>query len=179
MRVFLSLGFDSKIRPALSDLSRTLPYFDQSIFSLVPKENYHLTLKFFGDVKTSDVDKIISTLDPIRIQKFTFDLFGVGVFPSLSNPRVIWVGVRKNPDFSNLLGAIDASFSVFSDKKQTSFVPHVTLARLKKKFSLDKWISSHSNFTCPSTSAISLDLVETIISDESVSYKLLKSIDFI
>lgn len=171
MKLFLALDLPSEIKISLNSLAKTLPYFDHSIFSLVPKENYHLTLRFFSDSKPSD---IISLMDKVQFDSFSFSLEGVGVFPNLENPRVIWVGAAQKPIFSALSTHLD---SLFPKDKNASFIPHVTLARLKKKFAVGGWISKNSKFSSSLISAKNVSLYESVSLSDSVSYNLLHSVD--
>ena len=61
----------------------------------VSPEKIHLTLKFFGSIEESRIDSIFKSIDePIRSTlPFSLKVRGVGAFPHLKNPRVIWMGL--------------------------------------------------------------------------------------
>ncbi len=66
----------------------------------VRPESIHLTLKFLGNIDPGDIDKIGKAMtDAVKILRpFTLVAGGVGVFPGVKRPRVIWVGLgRTNP----------------------------------------------------------------------------------
>ncbi|MGB9704902.1 MAG: RNA 2',3'-cyclic phosphodiesterase, partial [Pyrobaculum sp.] len=62
---------------------------------LVERENLHLTLRFLGEIPQSNVDAAIRALAQLRFSKFQIKLADVGVFPDLSRPRVLWIGVSQ------------------------------------------------------------------------------------
>jgi 2'-5' RNA ligase len=171
MKLFLSLDLSAQVKNSLNVLAKTLPYFDHSIFSLVPKENYHLTLRFFPNSKPSE---LISLMDKIQFDSFSFSLEGVGVFPNLENPRVIWIGVAQKQIFRQISSHLD---SIFPNDKNSEFIPHVTIARLKKKFALGGWISKNSSFASVPVFAEKVSLYQSVSLSDSVKYDLLSSVN--
>ena len=72
--------------------------FSQDKIRWVPPENFHLTLKFFGNTpkeKISTISKVISStvgsFSPIKVE-----LIKAGIFGSKYKPRVIWFGIKEN-----------------------------------------------------------------------------------
>jgi RNA 2',3'-cyclic 3'-phosphodiesterase len=61
----------------------------------VAAENLHLTLKFLGAVEADRLDAVRSALDDAAhgVRAFDFTVEGLGAFPSLTRPRVIWAGI--------------------------------------------------------------------------------------
>jgi len=111
-------------------------------------ENYHLTLRFIGDVEGHVADEIANALDRIRRPSFSLTLSGVGAFGS-RKPHAIWAGVTASPDVTALQAEIERickRIGVPSDPRK--FVPHVTLARLKNASDGDvaRYLSARGNF---------------------------------
>ena len=101
----------------------------------VRPENIHLTLKFLGDVNPDDIDKIGTAMAGAAIDcpPVTVSVRGIGVFPGIKRPRVIWVGLGGDTQSllalqsrleQNLAGA---GFP----KDKRSFKAHLTLGRIK------------------------------------------------
>lgn len=112
-------------------------------------ENYHLTLRFIGDVEGHVADEIANALDRVRRPPFPLTLSGVGAFGS-KKPHAIWAGVAASPDLNALQAEIERicqRIGVPSDPRK--FVPHVTLARLKNASDNDvaRYLSAHGNFS--------------------------------
>jgi 2'-5' RNA ligase len=100
-------------------------------------ENYHITLRFIGDVEGHVADEIANALDRVRRTSFSLTLSGVGAFGS-KKPHSIWAGVAPSPDLSALQAEIERicqRSGVPADPRK--FTPHVTLARLRNSSPAD------------------------------------------
>lgn len=94
----------------------------------------HLTLKFLGDIEASRVERIGQVLEKSaqKIGRFTVSIEGVGVFPSLKRPRIVWVGVREEPMLVSLQRDIESNLEILDfEVEKRLFKPHLTLARIK------------------------------------------------
>ncbi|PYB74063.1 MULTISPECIES: RNA 2',3'-cyclic phosphodiesterase [Rhizobium] len=94
-------------------------------------ENYHITLRFIGDVDGRTADEIVDRLDRIDRPEFSLTLNGIGSFGS-KKPHSIWAGVSAAPELYALQGEIERicqRLGLAPDPRK--FTPHVTLARLK------------------------------------------------
>lgn len=96
----------------------------------------HLTLKFLGDVAEGDVSPIKDVLAQVGQQHAPFSLTigGVGCFPNVNKPRVVWVGVQEE---SGVLAALqqDVVKSLVPlgfEPEKRAFHPHLTLGRVKR-----------------------------------------------
>jgi 2'-5' RNA ligase len=99
----------------------------------VRKDQLHFTIKFFGEIPPSSVEEIKELLSNLRMTPFEVVLLGLGAFPTLSHPRVLWIGVEERAkdlmiDLSRRVEAI-LSGKVWFDPKP--FEPHLTVARVK------------------------------------------------
>ncbi|UUP17398.1 RNA 2',3'-cyclic phosphodiesterase [Nitratireductor thuwali] len=111
-------------------------------------ENYHLTLRFIGDVEGHVADEIADALDRVRRPSFQLTLSGVGAFGQ-KKPHAIWAGVAPSPDLHSLQGEIERicqRLGLLADPRK--FTPHVTLARLRGASPADvaAYLSARGNF---------------------------------
>jgi 2'-5' RNA ligase len=111
-------------------------------------ENYHITLRFIGDVAGHVADDIANELDRVRRPSFTLALSGVGAFGQ-KKPHAVWAGVTASPDLLALQAEIDRichRMGIPADPRK--FMPHVTLARLRNSSPLDVagYLSARGNF---------------------------------
>ena len=111
-------------------------------------ENYHLTLRFIGDVEGHVADEIANALDRVDRPAFQMTLSGVGAFGG-KKPHAVWAGVSASPDLTALQGEIDRicqRLGLPADPRK--FSPHVTLARLRNASPLDvaQYLSARGNF---------------------------------
>ncbi|MCK9273964.1 MAG: RNA 2',3'-cyclic phosphodiesterase [Syntrophales bacterium] len=104
-------------------------------FRWVRPEGIHLTLKFFGYIGTADIVRIeeIIRRHTEKASPMAFMLSEVGGFPSLTHPRVIWVGLEGDIEHLRQLQKnieTDLGNKGFPREKK-KFSPHLTLARVK------------------------------------------------
>ena len=102
----------------------------------VRPENIHLTLKFLGDINPGDIDKIGAAMAGAAIEfpPVTLTVRGIGVFPGIKRPRVIWVGLGgAKPTLLNLQRNLeDRLATVGFPKEKRSFNAHLTLGRIRQ-----------------------------------------------
>ncbi|WP_274423154.1 RNA 2',3'-cyclic phosphodiesterase [Chelativorans sp. YIM 93263] len=114
----------------------------------VDVENYHLTLRFIGDIEGHVADEVANALDRVRRPSFSLTLSGVGAFGQ-KKPHAVWAGVAASPDLYALQGEIERicqRLGLPADPRK--FTPHVTLARLKNASPRDvaSYLSARGNF---------------------------------
>jgi 2'-5' RNA ligase len=114
----------------------------------VDVENYHLTLRFIGDVEGHVADEIANALDRVRRPSFPLTLSGVGAFGG-KKPHSVWAGTMPSADLNALQAEIERicqRLGLPADPRK--FTPHVTLARLKNSAPGDvaHYLSSRGNF---------------------------------
>lgn len=97
---------------------------------LSPAHNFHLTLKFLGEIPPEKVEVVKQCLSKIEFKKFSATVNGLGVFPSESYVWVVWAGLEPEEGFIDLQRKIDHALeNEFPHDK--NFRPHLTLARVK------------------------------------------------
>jgi len=127
-RLFVAIDPSAPVRDALARLSHGVPGA-----KWVAPEQFHLTLRFIGEVDGGMLDEIAEALGDVEAPAFTLALDGVGHFPPRGAPRVLWAGVNDDAALGRLHERIEARLrwlGVAPDRR--GFAPHVTLARLKQ-----------------------------------------------
>ena len=97
-------------------------------------ESIHLTLKFLGQVDREQFTSIQQALHDSARQVAPFDLRigGLGTFPDLRRPRVLWIGVEECQILWKLKHELEAELERLGfPRDKRSFRPHLTLMRLK------------------------------------------------
>ena len=93
-----------------------------------PRENFHLTLRFLGDLthdQAADLDELVGAQ---RGEPFELTLAGAGWFGG-AEPRQLWIGVEENPPLHALARRLDAACrDLRLPPRSEKFWPHVTLA---------------------------------------------------
>lgn len=135
LRAFIAVEIPLAIREAACGAILPLQRALGSTVRWVPIENLHLTLKFLGAVSPSNLDMLS---DMLRAEAGLFDFFelrlgGLGTFPSLKRPRVIYVGIQAPAALHALQRGIDsASHRLGYESEERSFSPHLTIGRVKQ-----------------------------------------------
>ena len=65
---------------------------------IVKPQNIHLTVRFLGNISPPMVDAVYEEMKQVSFAPFEIDLRGLGAFPRLSRPRIIWAGIKRGAD---------------------------------------------------------------------------------
>ncbi|MBI4712396.1 MAG: RNA 2',3'-cyclic phosphodiesterase [Planctomycetes bacterium] len=145
MRLFIAIVLEPDIRSAIAKIQREL---DQHIFGINPairrdsaslrwveEANIHLTMRFLGETPDSKVAAISDAINSVAQSHHSFDMAirGLGVFPALQKPRVIWVGCQEPTStlpkvYEELEGNL---VSLNLPRDDHPFSPHITIGRVK------------------------------------------------
>lgn len=104
--------------------------------SWTPPGNFHVTLRFLGAVDESRVAEIAEALREavVRQPPFTLAVGGLGAFPSLARPRVIWAGIQAGAEgVAALARAVEGALVPLGFPAATRpYSAHVTLGRVRE-----------------------------------------------
>lgn len=97
--------------------------------------NFHVTLRFLGSVEEPRVPDIVAALRVAVTghSAFAVAMRGLGAFPSLSRPRVIWAGIETGAErVAALARAVDTALVTLGfEPEARAFSAHVTLGRVR------------------------------------------------
>jgi 2'-5' RNA ligase len=144
MRLFAGLDLPWETRQRLALLGGGIPGA-----RWVPIENYHLTLRFIGEVQAHLAEEVDHALAALRARRFTLELAGVGTFAKGGRETALWAGVARNAQLDHLAGKIETAMQrVGLPPERRRFAPHVTLARLDNAppDKLAAFLQAHSLF---------------------------------
>ncbi len=134
-RVFLAVEVPGDVRVALAGPLNALEPFGEAIRTN-PVERMHLTLHFLGHLPRPDVEHLQPALAPVvsRHARFSLAAQGVGAFPGIARPRVLWAGLagaalpRLTALQAELGGVLRSAGLTVEDR----FHAHLTLARVRR-----------------------------------------------
>ncbi|MCB2106767.1 MAG: RNA 2',3'-cyclic phosphodiesterase [Rhodobacteraceae bacterium] len=127
LRLFVGLAIPEAIRTDLGRLCSGLPGA-----RWVDPENFHITLRFIGEVDEDIAREIDHELARITAPAFELSLAGVGTFGQGFKARALWAGVEADPVLNLLQGRVESAvMRAGQPREPRKFMPHVTLARFK------------------------------------------------
>ena len=135
MRVFVGLNLPKKERQRIHRAVRPLREEDIPVRWIDP-ENFHVTLKFLGDVRREHLAGIEDAVSKVATstRAFSTELGGFGAFPTIRRPRVIWMGVGANPELRCLKQDLEWALGDVGFGAETrAFHPHITLGRADER----------------------------------------------
>jgi len=135
VRAFLGVPLTIELQEAIRSLQSTLMPRIRDIRWSRP-ENLHLTLHFFGNTTQENLEKIkVSMLSVMHCHRpFQVDVIGLGAFPSLRRPRVIWLGLNPQQQLMQLHRDCHRALNeagLGTDSRPYS--PHLTIGRAKHR----------------------------------------------
>ena len=139
MRTFIAVDIPSPIQQAIQQKTAALRQtLGARLVRWVAVENIHLTLKFLGDVSPENV-KMLSQMLAVQVEPIhalELRIGGLGSFPSLRRPRVLFVGVQAPAGLEALYRGIESACTQLGyESESRGFSPHLTMGRVRQEIS--------------------------------------------
>lgn len=138
MRLFVAVplaeGLRARVVHLQQAIARIWPEADARVKWVEP-QNLHFTLKFLGEIPQERVPDVGEAVRSVAQTKpFEIAVGGLGAFPNLRTPRVLWVGVTEGAgDLAALARRVeDALFRVHFPREVRPFEPHLTIGRIRQ-----------------------------------------------
>ncbi len=153
MRAFIAVELPAEIRCVLAHLQSQLAAARADV-KWTEEDNLHITMRFLGEITEGQRQRLEALLREIAAQTNTIPiaLTNVGAFPSMTSPRVLWVGIGEGSSFAlraserplrsvrgagqealtNIAEEIERGVvSLGFEKEDHPFSAHVTLGRVR------------------------------------------------
>jgi len=146
-RLFIAIDLPAPIRDQVALMGYGLPGATWS-----PSAQYHVTVRFIGDVDGAVMWDIMEALSTVHAPPFALTLAGTGHFPPRGNPKVLWVGVAGCDPLITLRRRVErAVAAVGLPPEGRRYSPHLTLARLKNTppRRVAVFLADHAGFSSP------------------------------
>src|SRR5215213_8786289 len=143
IRTFIAVELAGGVKSRLTALQEQLGR-DAAGVKWTPPGSFHLTLLFLGEVAQLEVVSICRVVQQ-RARKhapFTLDVAGLGAFPNLRRPKILWAGISEGVTELRALhkdleeGLLDLGCYRREDREYT---PHLTLGRLSHDDRDEDW----------------------------------------
>ena len=180
MRIFLAVRFQ-KNEHLTGQIEALKSELAAEKIKWVESENLHLTLKFFGETKTTLLNEIIKALkDSISgSSAFEISFNHLGIFGSRYQPRVIWMGMEDDSEMRALESKIrEALEGIGIEYDRQNFVPHLTAGRIKqlssKKY-FQNVIDKYRAFDSGKIEVKEIVLLQSILHKSGPEYRLIET----
>lgn len=179
VRAFLAFDIDNnELKKKLTDAQKLLAQTGADL-KLVEPDNIHMTIRFLGDISLKMADNIFEEMKKIQFKPFIVKIFGIGVFPSLSYPRVVWAGITEGTTpLQSVFSQLEPNLRRLGFTPDAKgFSPHLTIARVRSAFNrsqLVDCIQKNSQYYFGLVNANCLRLKRSILTPQGPNYSTLK-----
>lgn len=179
MRLFVALNLPDKIKDKIKNkISANKFKFDK--IRIIPIKNWHITLKFLGEVQDYKLKKLLEILSfiPYKFNKFKLKLLKL----EFLNPRILSIKSNLPNELLEIVLYLEEEFykSNISKKELRPFYPHITIARCKnlKKQEQDFVLKKIKDIPKLEFEVDSIDLMQSILKPKGAEYKIVQSYFF-
>lgn len=144
-------------------------------------DNQHVTLKFLGSTPTDrlgEIEKVCEIVGSSH-KPASLSIGGIGVFPTRSRVRVLWVGLSDETRLLERLAAdLDQGFEPLGFPTESrAFTPHLTLCRFKIPVPLKGGLPTVDTESLTPFDVSSIELFRSHLSPKGARYEVLRSFD--
>lgn len=177
-RLFIGISLSEEICNYFYDLMLNLSKINKDI-QPIPPQNIHITLKFLGNVKESDLESITANikLSLKESESFKFNIENsLDGFPRLSASRIIFGTIGDgSSEMENLFNIIKDNVSKIGfNREEKRFIPHITIARMKFPVNFADLIENLQFKIFKNISCNKVILFESILSRKGPEYLIEK-----
>ena len=135
IRAFIALELPSGLKNELAELETQLKKASPPVVKWVDPNSIHVTLKFLGEISEDSIEELMLAIEE-SVQgtiPFQLEVRGVGAFPGLDRPQVLWVGVKGELEIiTQLQKKIESNTEQLGFPRESrAFSPHLTLGRVR------------------------------------------------
>ena len=148
-RVFLAVELTAAVKASLTAAMDALAPVGE-VVRTSPPDGIHLTLHFLGHLEPPRVDEVHRAVEPVIVAyaRFAVDVQGLGAFPSMTRPRIVWAGISGTGRgrLLELQAETGKALQVASfELEARAYAPHLTLGRVRRppnaaeRIALQRW----------------------------------------
>lgn len=179
IRSFIAFDIDdASVLGRIGELQRLLVESGADL-KLVKPENVHITVRFLGNITLGMVDRVYDVIRKVEFAPFDVKIHGIGAFPKLRYPRVLWAGITEGAEeLRKIFGQLEPSLRGLGFAPDTrGFSPHLTIARVRSgrnKMELIDCLSKYVDFDFGVVRAECLKLKRSDLTPKGPIYSTLR-----
>ena len=182
LRLFISVNIDS--REITSEIANFQKMVSFRGIKVVQPDLFHFSLHFLGDTPKEVVPEIENIFNSIEQAPFTITMKGSGVFPSLHNIKVLWIGVSSGAtELTSLQKQFKQPLENLNFKTDSRpYTPHLTIGRVKflnpeSKKTIQQAVREYQSVEFGSQEITNIHLMQSTLTPEGPIYQSLYSKD--
>ncbi|HCF49105.1 MAG TPA: RNA 2',3'-cyclic phosphodiesterase [Syntrophomonas sp.] len=140
MRAFIAIPAPEAVKDQAEQIRRQLARTNPDV-KWVEYVNYHLTLKFLGDIDDHQLQKIRDRLYQVGeyCPPFYLKVNGLSFFPNKRKPRVVWMGLDGDTEKAEFLAErIDVYVQDLGFEPEKIHRFHITLGRIRSERNVEE-----------------------------------------
>jgi 2'-5' RNA ligase len=146
---------------------------------LVAPQNIHITIRFLGGISPALVEKVYEAMKTVKFRPFIVQIRGLGVFPNINYPRVVWAGMTDGVEqLRSIFLQLEPKIRALGFEADAyGFSPHLTIARVKSganKQRLAELVTNRKDYEFGIIKADCLRLKKSQLSPKGPTYSTLK-----
>ena len=145
----------------------------------VDSQNLHFTLQFLGEISEEISQKIKQALKTIQFSSFKVNFKGIGAFPKMKFPRVIWIGTDDagGNALNDLAKKVENVLSPLGFTSDKPFKSHITVFRIKNKIGdISKEMERFGSYEFGSQEISNIKLKQSVLTSQGPVYSDLEEI---
>ncbi|GGF30603.1 RNA 2',3'-cyclic phosphodiesterase [Aliidongia dinghuensis] len=169
LRLFVGIDLPPETKLALSVAAQGLPGV-----KWVEPGNYHVTLRFIGEVDEGVAADIDEALAEVRARRFALSIAGVNLFGSEDKPRVLYAGVDRSAPLVELRDKVGQALNRAGlPPEGRHFTPHVTLANIRdgRPVHLGRYLEGNNLLRLPPFPVERFQLVQSYLTKAGSLYE--------
>ncbi len=168
MRLFAAILLPEDVRSALAGLAGGLPGARWA-----PEENYHLTLRFIGEVDQGFAEELAEALSHVSGAAFELRICALGSFGG-ARPRAVWAGIAPSGPLTALRRRVESALMRAGlPPEERKFMPHITLGRTAgaRPAAVAAWLEERGAFRLPAFAADGFSLMSSRLGGAAPAYR--------
>ena len=185
-RLFLAITLPESVRSRLGESVRLVSQRTERV-RWVPRENIHITLKFFGEMSAERKASIVTTMEGVaaKLRPFTLSVTGIEIVRRRRKPQMVWATVADaGEQLQRLHGGAERQLEHSGFERQArSLSPHITLARVRDGIApweqqmLEDWATTLRDFTAIALAVESIALMKSDLKPHRAEYSVCKQFE--
>ncbi|MEA3279645.1 MAG: RNA 2',3'-cyclic phosphodiesterase [Thermodesulfobacteriota bacterium] len=182
IRTFIAFELPEKIITFISKVQKELRSRKLKVKWVRP-QNIHLTLKFLGNINETYTEIVGKAMQESAngYSPISLTTKGIGVFPNIKRPRVIWIGITgQTKQLVSLQKGLDEKLDAIGfPRNNRPFTGHLTLARVKERINPERLIDAikyYSEFESETFIADNICLFKSDLKSSGAVYTKLMSV---